>query len=43
MLIKLVDDEERDERSRRGASNTHQTLDWPGERGELNGSKNGKV
>ena len=33
LLIKLVDDEERDERSRRGASNTHQALDWRGERG----------
>ena len=42
-LIKLVDDEERDERSRRGASNTHQALDWRGERGGLNGSKEGEV
>ena len=43
MLIKLVDDEERDERSRRGASNTHQALDWRGERGGLNGSKEDEV
>ena len=43
MLIKLVDDEERDERLRRGASNTHQALDWRGERGGLNGSKEDEV
>ena len=33
MLIKLVDNEGRDEWSRRGASNTHQALDRRGERG----------